>query len=210
MNDQPPYSHPTITDDDERDALRRLRAGDLIGLDPLVLRYQVAVTRTAYLITRDRASAEDAVQTVFIRLAERIHQLDPRRPFAPYLFRSVTNEAIKSAIKRERTQSIDEERGDSEITLADLLPDWSDDPALVVEQNEVRRAVWHAMGELPPKQRAAAVMRYVLNWSEAEIASALAIPAGTVKWRLHDARQRLQKLLAPFASAVIASVLRGW
>ncbi|MFN8528233.1 MAG: sigma-70 family RNA polymerase sigma factor [Anaerolineae bacterium] len=192
---------------DEVDTLRRLRMGDLSALDGLVMRYQVEMVRTAYLIVRDRAAAEDVAQTIFVRLAERIHQYDPQRPFAPYLYRSILHEAIKQAAKRERSLSMDADLADGDMTLADLLPDWSNDPAAQFEQAEIRRAVWDAMGKLPPKQRAAAVMRFYLDWSEADMAAALNVPVGTVKWRVHDARARLQKLLAPLMTAALAAWL---
>ncbi len=196
---------PAVQLEDEQAAITRLKRGDVRALDVLVLRYQVEVTRAAFLITRDRGAAEDAAQSVFVRLIERIHQYDARRPFAPYLVRSVVHEAIKIAQKRERDLSIDaDENG---IALGDLLPDWTTEPAGEFERDEVRRAVWSALGQLPPKQRAVAVLRFYLEWSEAEIATALSVPVGTVKWRLHDARARLQKLLAPMMSAALAAWL---
>lgn len=196
---------PAVQLEDEQAAITRLRRGDVRALDVLVLRYQVEVTRAAFLITRDRGAAEDAAQSVFVRLIERIHQYDPRRPFAPYLVRCVVHEAIKIAQKRERDLSMDADAGG--VTLADLLPDWTSDPAGEFERDEVRRAVWSAMGQLPPKQRAVAVLRFYLEWSEADIAAALSVPVGTVKWRLHDARSRLQKLLAPVMSAALTAWL---
>lgn len=205
-SDSLPLTRP-MTADAESAALTRLRQGDLAALDLLVLRYQVEATRAAYLITRDRAAAEDAAQTVFVRLPDRIHQYDPRRPFAPYLFRSVINEALKSAQRRERSVSLHAERAADGQTLEDLLPDWDSDPANAFDQGELRRVVWEAMGKLPPKQRAVAAMRFYLEWSEAEIAQSLAIPVGTVKWRLHAARARLQTLLAPFMNAALATWL---
>lgn len=191
--------------EDETAAITRLRRGDARALDTLVLRYQVGVTRAAFLITRDRGAAEDAAQSVFVRLIERIQQYDPRRPFAPYLYRSVIHEAIKIARKRERDLSMDAET--EGVTLAEVLPDWTNDPAARFEQAEARRVVWAAMGQLPPKQRAVAVMRFYLEWSEAEIAETLRVPVGTVKWRLHDARVRLQRILAPYMSAALAAWL---
>jgi RNA polymerase sigma-70 factor (ECF subfamily) len=52
-----------------------------------------------------------------------------------------------------------------------------------------------AVQALPPDQRAAIVLRYYLDLSEAEMAERLDCPPGTVKWRLHAARQRLRTLL---------------
>jgi RNA polymerase sigma factor (sigma-70 family) len=55
--------------------------------------------------------------------------------------------------------------------------------------------VWQALTKLAPKQRAAIVMRYYLDMGEQEMAEQLSVAPGTVKWRLHQARQRLRHLL---------------
>jgi hypothetical protein len=52
---------------EEQEAIARLKRGDIGGLEALVRKHQVQAVRTAYLITRDRALAEDIVQTAFLR-----------------------------------------------------------------------------------------------------------------------------------------------
>jgi RNA polymerase sigma-70 factor (ECF subfamily) len=68
---------------EEAEAIAQLRQGDVRGLDALVRGHQVQAVRTAYLITRDRALAEDIVQAAFVRGYERIEQFDTGRPFGP-------------------------------------------------------------------------------------------------------------------------------
>ena len=75
------------------------------------------------------------------------------------------------------------------------LPAADPDPAEALLRAETRAAVWVALGQLAPDQRAAVVLRYYLDLSEPEIAAFQAVPAGTVKWRLHAARRRLRRLL---------------
>ncbi|MFN8447114.1 MAG: sigma-70 family RNA polymerase sigma factor [Anaerolineae bacterium] len=182
---------------DERQALARLRRGDIGGLDILVQLYQVKATRTAFLITRDRALAEDIMQAAFLRVHERIHQFDPERPFEPWFMRVIINDAVKAASRSQRQVSIDADLAGSDLSLADILVDPAPDPADEAERLEIQRAVWEAMAKLTPKQRAVAVLRYYLGYGEAEMAEYLTLPAGTVKWRLHAARERLSKLLMP-------------
>ncbi len=182
---------------DERQALARLRRGDIGGLDILVQLYQVKATRTAFLITRDRALAEDIMQAAFLRVHERIHQFDPERPFEPWFMRVIINDAVKAASRSQRQVSIDADLAGSDLSLADILVDPAPDPADEAERLEIQRAVWEAMAKLTPKQRAVAVLRYYLGYGEAEMAEYLTLPAGTVKWRLHAARERLSKLLTP-------------
>ncbi len=181
---------------EEHEAIARLKRGDIGGLEALVRKYQVQAVRAAYLITRDRALAEDIVQAAFLRAYERIGQFDAGRPFGPWFLRSVVNDAVKAAARRERHVSLDSPEGE-EPSLAELLADPSPGPADLLEAAEIRQAVWAALGRLPPAQRAVIIQRYYLDLSEAEMADKLACPQGTVKWRLHAARKRLRALLRP-------------
>ena len=88
-----------------------------------------------------------------------------------------------------------EASGGAQPVLADLLADPNPGPADLVEAADIRRAVREALGMLPPTQRATTVLRYYLGLSETEVAEELACPPDTVKWRLHAARKRLQRLL---------------
>ncbi len=190
---------------EEQEAIARLKRGDVGGLEALVRRYQVQAVRTAYLITRDRALAEDVVQAAFLRAYERIGQFDAGRSFGPWFLRSVANDAVKAATRGKHQISLETGAGGEEASLADLLADPNPGPADLVEAAETRQAVWTALGSLPPAQRAAIVLRYYLDLSEAEMAGELACPPGTVKWRLHAARKRLRRLLRPLWPAASGS-----
>jgi RNA polymerase sigma-70 factor (ECF subfamily) len=190
---------------EEREAIARLKRGDIGGLEALVHKYQVRAARAAYLITCDRALAEDIVQAAFLRAYERIGQFDAGRPFGPWFLRSVVNDAVKAATRRERQVSLEASSDGEQASLADLLADPSPGPDDLMEAAELRQTVWATLGKLPPAQRAAIVLRYYLGLSEAEMADELACPTGTVKWRLHAARKRLRTLLCPLWPAVSGS-----
>jgi RNA polymerase sigma-70 factor, ECF subfamily len=72
---------------DEQRAIQRLKAGDIGGLEILVTLYQVRAVRTAFLITRDAAQAEDSVQDAFIQIYRSFRHFDQDRPFAMIAFR---------------------------------------------------------------------------------------------------------------------------
>lgn len=190
---------------EEQEAIARLKRGDIGGLEVLVHKYQVQAMRTTYLIIRDHALAEDIVQAAFLRAYERIDQFDAGRSFGPWFLRSVVNDAVKAAARRERQVSLEAGSEGEETSLADLLADSGPGPDDLVEAAEIRQVIWAALGKLPPAQRAAIVLRYYLGLSEAEMANELACPPGTVKWRLHAARERLRTLLRPLWSAASES-----
>ncbi len=182
---------------DDLEAIARLRRGDTSGLEPLVRRHQVAAVRAAYLVTHDRALAEEVVQAAFLRAYERIVQFDPARPFGPWFLRSVLNDASKAAARANRLRSLDTLASDDEDGVAFLTADPSPGPDALLEKAESAAEVVAALAQLTPRERAAVVQRYFLERSEAEMATALSCPPGTVKRRLHAARTRLRTLLRP-------------
>jgi RNA polymerase sigma-70 factor, ECF subfamily len=184
---------------DEAQAIAQLKRGDINGLEFLVRRHQLRAVRAAYLITQDRWLAEDIVQTAFLRVYERIHQFDSSRPFAPWFLRIVVNDATKAVTRKAHPISLSATDGAVDSDLAELIADASVGPEQSIEAAEFEQAVQQALEKLNPEQRAAVVLRYYLDFSEHEMVCALGSPAGTIKWRLHTARQQLRRLLFPWS-----------
>jgi RNA polymerase sigma-70 factor, ECF subfamily len=172
-------------------AIRRLKRGEIAGLECLIARYQAKALRTAFLITNDEPLAEDVVQDAFVRFYERVRYFDEARPFEPYFLRSVVNAAL-NCIEREKKS-----RSCSAVDISEL-ENLLEEAASVEEQVEFNTLKWQIMevlAELPLRQRAAIVQRYYLEMSEQEMAEVLDSPPGTVKWLLNAARARLRSLL---------------
>ena len=180
---------------EDQNAISRLKQGDLNGLEILVNRYQAQAVHAAYLILYDRLQAEDIVQTAFIKVAERIHQFDDERPFAPWFFRIVVNDALKLAKKQKRSVSLEEQLDEPTAQLAKWLTDPAPQPENLVEQAETRKIILKAIQSLPPEQRSVIVMRYFLDMSMAEMSKKTERPLSTIKWWLRDARKRLRSLI---------------
>ena len=178
---------------DEQQAIRRLKRGDISGLEFLVNRYQVKAVRTAYLITRDLGLAEDIVQDSFLLVNRSIRNFDSARPFEPWFTRSVINASVKTMQKSARQVEAGEEADES--IFAELNSGF-DSVEGQVESIEFQNQVWDAMQKLSPRQRAVIVQRYYLEMSEAEMARESGVAIGTVKWLLNAARQRLRGWLA--------------
>lgn len=85
---------------DDVQAIRRLKNGDIGGLESLIARYQARAMRTAYLVTHTEPLAEEVVQDAFIRFYEHAGQFDERRAFEPYFLRMVVYAAL-NAVERE-------------------------------------------------------------------------------------------------------------
>lgn len=180
----------------ERNAIAQLQRGDIRGLEVLVSIYYTQALRAAYLVTHDRALAEDLVQSSFIRAYERMAQYDASRPFGPWFLRSVVNSAANAVSRRARSVPLrpalsNEGSDDGEVDL----PDRSLSPAELIERAETDAELWAALESLPPPQRAATVLHYFLDMPHADIAAQLGVAPATVRWRLHAARKRLRSLL---------------
>jgi RNA polymerase sigma-70 factor (ECF subfamily) len=173
---------------DEREAIARLQQHDIGGLEILVRLYQTEATRIAQLITRDRALAEDVVQSAFVRVYERIEQFDPDRPFAPWFYRIVSNDSVRAAQQTSRQVS-------PEIAHLDQVLDDALSPEEIVATLEQFESVTEALRLLPPNQRAVIVLRYFAGLTDREVADQMESAPGTVRWRLHAARKRLRQIL---------------
>lgn len=174
-------------------AVRRLKSGDIGGLEELVLRYQVKAVRVAYLVSQDPSLAEDVVQETFLRLYQRANLLDEARPIEPYLMRSVVHAALNASRHKQRETILSDGHAFRQVE------DWlcrAEQVEDAVIQSELREKVREVLHSLSPRQRAVIVQRYYLGMSEEEIRYSLAVAPGTVRWLLHEARQRLRRLLA--------------
>jgi RNA polymerase sigma-70 factor, ECF subfamily len=188
---------------DEELAITRLQRGDVDGLQFLVARYYLQALRAAYLVTHDRMAAEDVVQDAFIRVYERIHQFDTTRPFGPWFLRSVINAAVKVSMRADRDLSLDKPAPSTNASFYETLVDGQLSLDEQVIQAETTTAIWTALQQLRPAQRAVIVQRYYLGLSEAELAQVQHCPPGTIKSRLHAARIRLGELLNALRPNVI-------
>lgn len=181
---------------DDREAIHRMRNGDIGGLEVLVHRYQVRAVRAAFLVSNDKALAEDIVQETFIRMYRQIHQFDPTRPFEPYLMRSVINAALNAMRRERKLTSLD-----ADPVLVENLLEQAASVEAQVEHAQLAHEILQALSKLSPRQRAVIVQRYYLEMSEREMVHTLDAAPGTIKWLLHTARTRLRDLLGSERSA---------
>lgn len=177
----------------DQQAIARLKQGEIKALEELVSRYQVEAVQAAYLIVGDRPTAEDVVQTAYLKAFERIHQFKDGLPFRPWFLRIVKNDALKAASKARRKVSVEamQEAGAAAAWLIDAHPG----PEQLADSAETRQQIWEALSQLPPKQRASIVMRYFLGLKGREISTRQQRSVGAVKWSLHAARERLRAIL---------------
>lgn len=181
----------------EHHTIKKLKAGDINALTPLVQAYQHRALRTAYLVMQDQSLAEDVTQSAFLRAFDSIEQFDMSRRFLPWFLRIVVNMAVQTAKKQSRMVSLDVSyNSNEELTLADLVPDTAPNPETQVEMQELEDRVEKLLDRLSPDQRAVIVLRYYVNVTESQMADMLDVPTGTIKSRLFSARRQLRRLIS--------------
>jgi RNA polymerase sigma-70 factor (ECF subfamily) len=142
--------------------------------------------RTACLILGNRADAEEAVQDAFLRAWRFRDSLASVPSIKPWLYRVVVN-ACYSKLRQEIPHR-DRRAGDEPLGQMAAA---AIDPAGMAEQTEVADTLLEALRRLPVALRVPVVLRYYADLSERDIALAIGRRPGTVKSRLHEARQRL-------------------
>ncbi len=159
----------------------------------IVETYQTPVYNLCYRMLGEPESAEDAAQETFLRVYQHIQRYDQKRPFATWLLSIAAHYCIDRLRRRKLAIfSIDEaDEGEAGYELPDPAAVTPESASLRKEEREQIQGLLH---HLDATDRAAIVMRYWHELSEAEIAEALHLTVSAVKSRLHRARRELAGL----------------
>jgi RNA polymerase sigma-70 factor, ECF subfamily len=172
-------------DPDEALVARCLR-GEVEAFEPLVARYQRVLYNAAYRLLGDREDARDVAQGAFVKAYEKLASFDTRYRFFSWIYRIVVNEALNARSRR---------RPDSPL-VADL-PGAGAGVEDALAARERTDHVQAALLRLSSDDREVIVLRHFAELSYAEIGETLGVAEKTVKSRLHEARQRLGRILEP-------------
>jgi len=179
-----------IQTEDRFDATQAQQGNDL-AFTRLVERYQTPVYNLCYRMLGNPGCAEDAAQETFLRAYRNINRFNPQRSFAAWMLSIAAHYCIDQ-LRRRRASfiSIDQcaEEDDRPLQLADAR---AVHPEAALEQSQEQRALHRVLGKLKATDRAAIVLRYWYDFSEAEIAASLEISVPAVKSRLFRARREI-------------------
>ena len=162
--------------------------------------YQDRVYALAYRLTYEKELARDIAQDVFLRLYEKLDRWDPTRPFEPWFMSLATNYTLNARQKARlrKTLSLDAPLGSG----GDKRPEPEDTGGArvddAVSDAEARGHVRDAIRSLPDKYAGVVVLHYLEGLGVNAIAERMGMPAGTVKIRLHRARNLLREKLKRF------------
>ena len=160
----------------------RCQEGDRESFDLLVRRWQRRLWRYARSLTGSNDAAWDVMQETWIAILKQIQKLSDPAWFAPWAYRIVRNKCVDHCRMASRQRR-----------LADAVVERqraNDNPSREGSSDAVARA----LRRLPPDRQELVTLRYGQDLNIIEIAVVLGIPAGTVKSRLHDARERMRRI----------------
>jgi len=162
---------------DELQWVFRCRQGDETALGHLIARHRNRLIRTATNLLRDRHEAEDVAQESFLKAFREISRLRDDRAFSGYLYRICVRLCMdRLRLKRAEPaefDSIQEHEGGHIVNK------------VVIEK---------CLDELPAELRTTLVLREIEQLSYEEVAEVMRVPIGTVRSRLHTAREKFRKL----------------
>ncbi len=179
------------TDESDAELVARVQRGDNQAFDDLARRYAKRAFAVANRLLQNGADSEDVVQESFIAAVRAIDSFDSDRPFGPWFMRIVVNKSLTAI--RSRAAESGHVRG-SALMESDAVVSSSES---VGERAEIRERFAAALQLLPERQQLIVQLADVEGFTGAEIAEQLAIPSGTVRWLLHQARATLREALAP-------------
>jgi len=177
--------------------LERAKGGDQAAFVELYERHRDAVFSFAYRLLGSVETAEDVTHDCFLSLIRRPDGFAPSRAsLRTYLYGAARNLALKHFRNAGREGGLDE------LMVEPPVPA-KEQPLNRVLNEELSQKVKEAVTSLPPLQREALVLFQYEGLTLSEIAEIVGSDVGTVKARLHRARERLRSVLRPYLNSTL-------
>jgi RNA polymerase sigma-70 factor (ECF subfamily) len=182
---------------EETRLIEQSKQGDEEAFAILVKNYKTKVFNLAYSFTRNRETADDLTQEVFIKVYYALEKFRFKSKFGTWLYRIAVNH-IKDHLRKhgkERHISIDALSREPSLSENEIQK-----KERVQETVDRKKLLYHALRSLPEKHQIILTLRDIQGHSYEDIAGILKLSPGTVDSRLHRARKMLRKKIAPFFS----------
>jgi RNA polymerase sigma-70 factor (ECF subfamily) len=167
--------------------VNRCQAGDTEAFRIIVEKHSRVLFGTAYLMTRDRVQAEDAVQAALVQMWKKLPSLRLHSSLKAWLVRIVVNEVNQQRRKKcLPTVSLEQ---------ALEVPDDPPEFEMMLFRDEERQRLRQALETLPPEQRQVVILRYFSDLTVPEVSAVMGEREGTIKSRLSRALDRLGVVL---------------
>lgn len=180
--------------DEDRILIARCLKGDERAFGELLGKYRTSVFSICMRMVRNRSAAEDIAQEVFVKIFSALDRYDPTYPFASWLRRITSNLCIDHLRReKDRALSLDQPLGGEDDDLLIQVPSKTAGPDRELESRETMAMLEDAIARLPEHYRIIVILRHQEELSYEEISETLGIPLGTVKARIHRARNMIME-----------------
>ncbi|MGA1238829.1 MAG: sigma-70 family RNA polymerase sigma factor [Limisphaerales bacterium] len=193
-------NNPNPPSPDDPTLVQQAQSGDLQAYDTLVRRYQERIYSTIYQITANHEDANDLAQDTFIKAFQALPSFQGQSSFFTWIYRIAVNRTLnfKKAKRNRNHFSINDV--DARI---EQDPEWvafiSDNtPVRNASLTELQEFLNKALMKLSDVHRTVVILHDVQGLSHEEIAQIMDCSNGTVRSRLHYARQQLQAHLSAY------------
>ena len=176
---------------DDSELIRQTLDGERQAFGALVSRYQNRLYSSMLQILRSETDAEDVVQDAFVLAFTKLSTFKGNSQWYTWLYRIAYNVAINRMRKRRPTVSLDGPSENQQFDFADAGPAPDDR----LEQQERANQLHLALARLTLEHRSILVLREMEGLEYESISEILDLPIGTVRSRLHRARNHLREHL---------------
>jgi RNA polymerase sigma-70 factor, ECF subfamily len=183
---------------EEKALIEAARLGSREAFETIVKRYEKKVFHLAFSFVRDRASADDLAQEVFVKAYFALPKFHFKSEFGTWLYRIAANH-IKDHLRkvsRRKEVSIEEFKD-----VAFVSDDQVKERERIQAEDQRKKIVFRVLATLPQKYRMILTLRDIRGFSYEEITRILKISPGTVDSRLHRARKLLRNKMTPYLGA---------
>lgn len=180
--------------------VEKCRRGESQAFDQLVIKYQKRIFNLTYRMLGNYEEANDLAQETFIRAYKKLGSFRKEASFYTWLYRLASNLCKNKLRQWQRqgqfqTQSLHNPVGDGQRELINCISDQTDGPDKILEKKDLEQCVQRAIDSLQEDHRLVVILRDIQGLSYQEVAAILGCQEGTVKSRLHRARDELKERL---------------
>lgn len=170
------------------------KGGDPRAFEALVVRYRKRIFALALHICGSSSEADDITQEVFLKAYRALATFEGRSQFFTWVYRMTVNRSLNA--RRDRSRRGEQDLDDARLELA-VAVDARTDPSRATELREQYTRLLRALDALPVEMRTTVILVALQGMSHGEVAVVQNVSEGTIAWRMHEARRRMNESMAP-------------